>query len=151
MKPASATAAPLHTETTEESGVAISTVFSGGRFEAIGSYSRVKRVGPLVYVAGTTAIEPSGQLHAPGDTYAQTLYILRRIEEAMAEVDAELKHVVRTTVYLSDMAAGGADFVRAHGEVFRGINPVTAGVEAGLTTPGMMVEIAVDAVIPAAL
>ena len=141
----------LRTETTINSGVEISTVFSGGRFEEVGSYSRVKRVGPFVYVAGTTAIEPSGQLHAPGDTYAQTIYILRRIEEALAEVDAELRHVVRTTVYLTDMAAGGGDFVRAHGEVFRGINPVTAGVEAGLTTPGMMVEIAVDAVVTEAL
>ena len=148
MMPSNST---LRTETTTESGVEISTVFSGGRFEEIGSYSRVKRVGPFVYVAGTTAIEPSGQLHAPGDTYAQTIYILQRIEEALAEVDAELRHVVRTTVYLTDMAKGGADFVRAHGEVFRGISPVTAGVEAGLTTPGMMVEIAVDAVITEAL
>ena len=48
----------------------------GGRFEEIGSYSRAKRVGPFVYVAGTTAIEPSGKLHAPGDSYAQTLYII---------------------------------------------------------------------------
>ena len=145
--PVSTSASNLRTETTIESGVEISTVFSGGRFEEVGSYARAKRVGPFVYVAGTTAIEPSGQLHAPGDTYTQTIYILRRIEEALAEVGAGLQHVVRTTVYLTDMAAGGADFVRAHGEVFRGINPVTAGVEAGLTTPGMMVEIAVDAVI----
>jgi len=120
---------------------------SGGRFEEIGSYSRAKRVGPFVYVAGTTAIEPSGRLHAPDDAYAQTLYILARIEEALNAVGADMRHVVRTTVYLTDMAAHGGGFVRAHGEVFRGINPVTSGVEAGLTTPGMVVEIAVDAVV----
>ena len=62
---------------------------SGGRFEEIGSYSRAKRVGPFVSVAGTTAIEPSGKLHAPGDTYAQSLYILSRIEEALREVGLE--------------------------------------------------------------
>ena len=53
---------------------------SGGRFEEIGSYSRAKRVGPFVYIAGTTAIEPSGRLHAPNDCYAQSIYILDRIE-----------------------------------------------------------------------
>lgn len=123
------------------------TIQTGGRFEEIGSYARAKRVGPFVWVAGTTAIEPSGRLHAPGDTYAQSLYIFGRIEEALKEAGAEMRHVVRTTAFLTDMAAGGAGFVKAHGEVFAGINPVTAGVEAGLTTPGMMVEIMVDAVI----
>lgn len=122
-------------------------VQTGGRFEEIGSYARAKRVGPFVYVAGTTAIEPSGKLHAPGDTYAQCVYIFERIEDALKGVGAELRHVVRTTGYLTDMAAGGAGFVKAHGEVFAGITPVTSAVEAGLTTPGMMVEIAVDAVI----
>lgn len=122
-------------------------VQTGGRFEEIGSYARAKRVGPFVYVAGTTAIEPSGKLHAPGDTYAQSLYIFARIEDALKEVGAEMRHIMRTTAFLTDMAAGGAGFVKAHGEVFAGINPVTAGVEAGLTTPGMMIEIAVDAII----
>lgn len=148
---ADSAAQSLHSVYDSIAGVDVQTVFSGGRFEQVGAYSRVKRVGPFVYVAGTTAIEPSGRLHAPGDCYAQTLYILHRIEEALAEVGAELRHVVRTTAYLTDMKAGGAGFVKAHGEVFKGINPVTAGVEAGLTTPGMMVEIAVDAVIVEAL
>lgn len=122
-------------------------VFSGGRFEVIGAYARARRVGPFVWVAGTTAIEPSGRLHAPGDTYAQSIYILGRIEAALREVGAEMRHVVRTTAFLTDMASGAGGFVRAHGEVFRGIDPVTAAVEAGLTTPGMMIEIMVDALI----
>lgn len=119
---------------------------AGGRFEEIGSYARAKRVGPFVYVAGTTAIEPSGKLHAPGDTYAQTLYILERIEQALGEVGAKLEHVMRTRAYVTDMAQAGG-FVRAHGEVFKGIDPVLTGVQAGLTQPGMMVEIDVDAII----
>ena len=78
----------------------------GGRFEEIGSYSRAKRVGPFVYVAGTTAIEPSGKLHAPGDSYAQTIYILKRIEDALREVGANLTHVMRTRAYLTDLSQG---------------------------------------------
>ena len=123
------------------------TFKSGGRFEEAGAYARAKRVGPFVYIAGTTAIEPSGKLHAPGDCYAQSLYIFKRIEEALAEVGAELRHVVRTRAFLTDLSQGAAGFVRAHGEVFRGIDPVTSGVEAGLTQPGMMIEIEADAVI----
>ena len=127
----------------------LKTIKTGGRFETVGAYARVKRVGPFVFVAGTTAIEPSGRLHAPGDTYAQAIYIFKRIEAALAEAGAEMRHVVRTRAYLTDMANGGGAFVRAHGEVFRGIDPVTSGVEAGLTTPGMMIEIEADALIHA--
>ena len=122
------------------------TIQTGGRFEEIGSYARAKRVGPFVFVAGTTAIEPSGKLHAPNDAYAQTIYILGRIEDALKECGAELRHVVRTTVFVSDMSAS-AGVIKAHGEVLAGINPVTTGVTAGLTTPGMMVEIGVDAIV----
>lgn len=122
------------------------TIQSGGRFEEIGSYARAKRVGPFVFVAGTTAIEPSGKLHAPNDAYAQTIYIFGRIEDALKECGAEMRHVVRTTVFVSDMSAS-AGFIKAHGEVFAGINPVTTGVTAGLTTPGMMIEIGVDAIV----
>lgn len=119
---------------------------AGGRFEEIGSYARAKRIGPFVSVAGTTAIEPSGKLHAPGDAYAQTLYILGRIESALKEVGARLEHVMRVRAYLTDLSLAGG-FIRAHGEVFKGIDPVLTGVQAGLTQPGMVVEIDVDAII----
>jgi len=119
---------------------------SGGRFEEIGSYSRVKRVGPFVYVSGTTAIEPSGKLHAPGDCYVQSVFVLSRIGEALKQVGADMRHVVRTRAYLTDMGQAGG-FIRAHGEAFSGIEPVLTGVQAGLTQPGMMVEIDVDAII----
>lgn len=125
----------------------IATVKTGGRFESIGSYSRVKRVGPFVYVAGTTAMEANGKLHAPGNTYSQTKFILKRIEDALKEVGAKRHHIVRTRAFLTELAVGGGEFLRAHGEFFRGIDPVTSGVEAGLTTPGMMIEIEADAII----
>ena len=118
----------------------------GGRFEELGAYVRAKRVGPFVYVAGTTAIEPSGRLHAPDNTYAQTLYAIARIERALKSVDAELRHVTRTRAFLADMATAG-EFARAHGEMFAGIRPVATGVGADLATPGVMVEIEADALV----
>ena len=123
------------------------TIEGGGRFEELGGYARARRVGDHVYVAGTTAVEPSGRLHAPGDTYQQTLFVLERIRGVLAEVGAELGHVVRTRAYLSDLTAV-RDYVRGHGEVFAGILPVATAVQAGLTTPGMMVEIEIDAIVP---
>ena len=119
---------------------------AGGRFEEIGSYARAKRIGPFAYTAGTTAIEPTGQIHAPYDAYAQTRYILSRTEAFLNEVGAELRHVARVRVYLTDMSHA-AGFIKAHGEVFKDIDPVLTAVTAGLTQPGLVVEIDVDAVI----
>lgn len=126
--------------------MSVQSVFGGGRFEVIGSYARGKRVGPYVFVAGTTAVDERNEVHAPGDSYEQSLFIFRRIEKALQELGAEMKHVVRTTAFLSDIKNDVAGFVKAHGEVFKGINPVSTGVEAGLTRPGMTVEIQVDAI-----
>jgi enamine deaminase RidA (YjgF/YER057c/UK114 family) len=119
---------------------------AGGRFEEIGSYARAKRIGPFVWTAGTTAIEPTGKIHAPDDGYAQTRYILSRIAEFLNEVGAELRHVARVRVYLTDMKHS-AGFIKAHGEVFKGIDPVLTAVTAGLTQKGLVVEIDVDAII----
>ena len=122
------------------------TLSGGGRFEAAGNYSRLRRVGDHVFVAGTTAVEPSGRLHAPGDTYAQTRFVFTRIEQLLEEAGAQLADVVRTRAYLTDLGSAG-DYVRAHGEMFAGIRPVATAVQAGLTVPGMMVEIEVDAIV----
>ena len=78
--------------------------------------------------------------------YAQTHYILARTAEFLAEVGAQMCHVARVRVYLTDMSHS-AGFIKAHGEVFAGINPVLTAVTAGLTQPGLVVEIDVDAVI----
>ncbi|WP_297369175.1 Rid family hydrolase [Acidocella sp.] len=127
--------------------MSVQKYFSGGRFEAIGSYARGKRVGPYVFIAGTTAINEQNEVHAPGDAYEQTIFIMARIEKALHALGADLTHVVRTTAFLSNMQEGVMGFVKAHGEVFKGIDPVSTGVEAGLTRPGMMVELQVDAII----
>jgi enamine deaminase RidA (YjgF/YER057c/UK114 family) len=76
----------------------------GGRFEELGGYVRAKRVGPFVYIAGTTAVERSGRVHQPGDTEAQTRFTLQRIDAALRAVGSSLHDVVRTRAYLVDMA-----------------------------------------------
>lgn len=119
---------------------------SGGRFEEAANYARAKRIGPFVSVAGTTAIEPSGKIHAPGDAYAQSVYILARIEDFLAQVGAQRRHVMRSRCYLTDLSQAGG-LVRAHGAFFAGITPVMTAVEAKLTQPGLVVEIDVDAII----
>lgn len=119
---------------------------AGGRFEEIGSYARAKRMGDHVWTAGTTALEPTGKIHAPHDAYAQTLYILEKTRDALRAVGADLRHVGRVRVYLTDMSHA-AGFIRAHGEVFKGIDPVLTAVTAGLTQDGLVVEIDVDALI----
>ncbi len=116
----------------------------GGRFEKVANYSRALSVGPFAFVSGTTAMEPTGKLHAPWDSYAQTIYIFKRIEDALDDMGFSLNEIVKTTVFLSDMQEV-AGFARAHGELFAGITPTLTAVEAGLTTEGMMVEISVDA------
>ncbi|MBU2980642.1 hypothetical protein KO498_02330 [Lentibacter algarum] len=119
---------------------------SGGRFEEAASYARAKRVGPFVYIAGTTAIEPTGKIHAPYDVYAQSTYILGRIEEFLKEVGAERRHVMRSRCYLPDLSQA-AGLVKAHGAFFAGIMPAMTAVEAKLTQDGLMVEIDVDAIV----
>ena len=118
----------------------------GGRFEEVASYCRARRVGPFFWVAGTTAIEPSGKLHAPGDAYAQTLFILARIETALKAVGADMRHVTMTRGFFSGMEHAGG-FARAHGEVFAGIEPAMTAVTAGLSQPGLVVEIEAEGVV----
>ena len=120
--------------------------FGGGRFEDVASYARAKRVGPFFWVAGTTAIEPSGKIHAPGDGYAQSLYIFGRIEDALKDLGAELAHVTATRAfYTAPEHVNG--LARAHGEVFQGIDPVLTAVQAGLSQPGLVIEIEVEGVV----
>lgn len=122
-------------------------ISSGTPWEAIAGYSRAVRVGPFVYVAGTTAADASGTIQHPGQPYEQTVYILRKIEAALAAVNAQLSHVVRTRVYLTNMNDWDA-IAKAHGEYFGSIRPANTLVEVSrLATPEMLVEIEVDAVV----
>ncbi|MBD1910862.1 MULTISPECIES: RidA family protein [unclassified Leptolyngbya] len=120
---------------------------TGTPWESLAGYSRAVRVGPFVYVSGTTASDASGQIQHPGDLYGQAIYIYQKIEGALKAVGASLQDVVRTRVYVTNMDEW-QQATRAHHEVFQDIRPANTLVEVSrLATPDMLVEIEVDAYI----
>lgn len=121
-------------------------ISSGSPWEDVVGYSRAVRVGNVVEVAGTTAMD-GDVLVGEGSMYLQTQFILKKIEKALAEAGATLQDVVRTRMFVTDISKW-EEAGKAHGEVFANIKPASAMVEvSALIDERLLIEIEVTAVI----
>ncbi|MFC4810644.1 RidA family protein [Paenibacillus sp. GCM10023250] len=121
-------------------------VFTGSPWEPVVGYCRAVRVGGRIEVAGTTAMK-DGDVVGEGSPYEQAKFALQTIERALRELGADMSHVVRTRMYVTDISQW-EEIGRAHGEFFRDIRPAATMVEVrALIDPRLLVEIEAEAIV----
>jgi len=120
---------------------------SGAKWENIVGYSRAVKVGNIIEVTGTVAVNENSELVGKGDAYAQTRFILEKIGAVLERAGATLKDVVRTRMFVTDISRW-EEYGKAHGEVFATIKPCTSMIEVkGLIDPEYLIEIEATAII----
>jgi len=120
---------------------------SGAKWEDIVGYSQAVKIGNVVEVTGTVAVDEDNNLIGEGSAYLQTKFIIQKIEAVLKQAGAELRHVVRTRMFVTDISQW-EEYGRAHGECFKDIRPCTSMVEVkGLIAPEYLIEIEATAVI----
>lgn len=120
---------------------------SGAKWEDIVGYSRAVKIGNLIEVTGTVAVDDTGATVGVNDAYAQTAFIIKKIETVLKRAEAELKDVVRTRMFVTDISRW-EEYGRAHGEFFKEIKPCTSMIEVkGLIDKEYLIEIEATAVI----
>ena len=120
---------------------------SGAKWEEIVGYSRAVRIGNVIEVTGTVAVDDAGKLVGNGNAYEQTKFIIEKIEKVIQRAGGSLKDVVRTRLFVTDISLW-AEYGRAHGEFFKDIRPCTSMIEISrLIEPEYMIEIEATAVL----
>jgi enamine deaminase RidA (YjgF/YER057c/UK114 family) len=121
---------------------------SGAKWEDIVGYSRAVKVGNLIEVTGTVAVDDNGEVVGRGDAYEQARFIIEKISIVLGRAGSKLSDVIRTRMFVTDISKW-EDYGRAHGEFFSNIKPCTTMVEVkSLIAPEYLIEIEATAILP---
>ncbi|HUR09828.1 MAG TPA: RidA family protein [Flavitalea sp.] len=120
---------------------------SGAKWESIVGYSRAVRIGNIIEVTGTVAVDENDQVVGGTDAYLQAKFILQKIEKILMKAGASMKHVIRTRMFVTDISRW-EEYGKAHGEVFHTIRPCTSMIEVkALIAPEYLIEIEATAIL----
>lgn len=120
---------------------------SGAKWEDIVGYSRAVRIGNIIEVTGTVAVDDDGAVAGGGNHYEQTRFVIQKIEKVLQKAGASLHDVVRTRMFVTDISKW-EEYGRAHGEFFKAIKPCTSMIEiSALIDPAFLVEIEATAIV----
>jgi len=120
---------------------------SGAPLEEKIGYSRMVKVGPFIYIGGTTAVQPDGTVYGEGSAYEQTKYILEKLVKLLEKADSKKEEVIRVKGYATDMKYA-PEIAKAYSEIFHDIKPLFTVVGTNmLNRPTQLVELEVDAII----